>query len=185
MASLAGFESLSFGGLAERAHLSKSGLFAHFRSRDDLQIQILEEAEALFQREVIEPALQASPGLPRLRALFARWVGWAPRSGLPGGCPIVSVAVEVDDREGSLRDYVEQSQIQWFALFQSFVEKAIVCGDLPQQVDPRQFTWEAFGIYLVYHFSSRLIRDPQAEDRARLAFERLATFPPMLQEEQP
>ncbi|HLZ56121.1 MAG TPA: TetR/AcrR family transcriptional regulator [Ktedonosporobacter sp.] len=183
VASLAGFEGLTFGTLAERAHLSKSGLFAHFQSRDDLQKQILEEAQALFRHSVIEPAQQAPQGLPRLRALWSLWVGWAPRSGLPGGCPFVAAAVEVDDSEGPLREHVEQSQLNWSTLFQSVVEQAIACDHLSQQVDPQQFTWEAFGIYLVYHFSSRLLRDLQAEERAHQAFERLVQSPPLLKEE--
>jgi len=183
VASLAGFEGLSFGDLAHRTQLSKSGLFTHFHTREELQAQILEEATTLFQHSVIEPVQQAPRGLPRLRALFFSWVGWAPRSGLPGGCPFVSVAVEVDDREGPLRDQVEASQHRWFGLFQSLVEEAVTCGHLARQVDPEQVTWEAFGIYLVYHFSSRLLRDPQAERRAHQAFERLLQSPSLLREE--
>lgn len=182
VASLAGFEGLTFGDLAERTQLSKSGLFAHFRSRDDLQAQILEEAQVVFQQSVIEPALQAPQGLPRLRSLFSLWVGWAPRSGLPGGCPFVAAAVEVDDREGQLRDHVEQGQLRWFDLFTSIVKETIACGQLSRHTDPHQFTWEAFGIYLVYHFTSRLMRDQHAEKRAHKAFERLLQTPPLFGE---
>lgn len=182
VASLAGFSGLSFGDLAERTQLSKSGLFAHFRSRDDLHVQILEEAQALFQQSVIEPAQLALQGLPRLRSLFSLWVGWAPRSGLPGGCPFVAAAVEVDDCEGPLRDHVEAWQLRWSSLFQSVVEEAITCGQLSRRVDPRQFTWEAFGIYLVYHFASRLMHDSHAEERAHQAFERLLQSPPLFEE---
>lgn len=117
--------------------------------------------------------------MARLRALFFLWVGWASRSGLPGGCPFVAAATEVDDCEGTLREHVEQMQSRWFRFFQSVVEQAMTCGHLSGQVDPTQFTWEIFGIYLVYHFSSRLLRDPQAEDRAHQAFERLLQAPPL------
>lgn len=180
MASEGGFESLSFGELAQRTQLSKSGLFAHFASRDDLQFQILEQADRLFRHEVVEVAQGVPPGLPRLRTLFSRWIGWASRAGLPGGCPFVALAVEVDDAQGPLRDRLVVWQDGWFAYMCSLVLEARELNHLPQAVDARQFVWELSGVYLIYHHASRLARDHNAESRALTALERLIRFPPQL-----
>src|SRR5262245_47070814 len=105
-ASESGFESLTIGALAERAGLSKSGLFAHFGSREELQIAAIEAAAARFTETVFVPALKARRGLPRLRALFENWLDWTTRSGLTHGCPMQAAAVEFDDRPGPVRDAV-------------------------------------------------------------------------------
>lgn len=173
LASVVGLDGVSFGTLATQAQLSKSGLFAHFQSREDLQIQILTQAAELFVAEVIAPAREASAGLPRLRALMERWLNWAPRSGLPGGCPFVAGAAEFDDSEGPIRDVLVQLQEQWFATFQRFVAEAVACGHLRADLDSAQFTWESFGIYLAHHFTSRLLHDTLADQRAHKAFETL------------
>ena len=101
---------MSLGGLAERAELSKSGLFAHFRSKEELQVELLRAAEEALRREVVVPAMEAPEGLPRLRALVGRWLGWASRSGLPGGCPLYGAAFELDDAEGPVREYLAREQ---------------------------------------------------------------------------
>src|SRR5512143_3621128 len=105
-ASRSGFESLTIGSLAERAGLSKSGLFAHFGSREELQVAAIEAAAARFTESVFRPALKARRGLPRLRALFDHWLDWTSRSGLTHGCPMQAAAIEFDDRPGPVRDAV-------------------------------------------------------------------------------
>src|SRR5215813_2998658 len=105
-ASEAGFESLTIGALAERAGLSKSGLYAHFGSREELQVAAIEAAAARYAQVVFLPALKAKRGLPRLRALFESWLGWTARSGLAHGCPMQAAAIEFDDRPGPVRDAV-------------------------------------------------------------------------------
>src|SRR5688500_4478394 len=97
MVSERGFDRVSLGDLAARAELSKSGLFAHFRSKEELQIALLRAAEEALYREVVTPALATEAGLPRLRTVMARMLGWATRAGLPGGCPLYSAAFEFDD----------------------------------------------------------------------------------------
>src|SRR6185436_20161306 len=105
-ASETGFESLTIGSLAQRTGLSKSGLFAHFGSREELQVAAIEAAAARFTETVFLPALKARRGLPRLRALFDHWLDWTARSGLAHGCPMQAAAVEFDDRPGLVRDAV-------------------------------------------------------------------------------
>src|SRR5918993_72704 len=105
-ASRAGFESLTIGSLAERAGLSKSGLFAHFGSREELQVAAIEAAAARFTETVFLPALKARRGLPRLRALFGNWLGWTRLCGLSHGCPMQAAAIEFDDRPAPVRDAV-------------------------------------------------------------------------------
>jgi AcrR family transcriptional regulator len=88
--SAEGLAGLTIGRLAADAQMSKSGLFAHFRSKEQLQLELLEEATKLADAEVVAPAMQAQEGLPRLRALFAKWLGWSSRAGLRGGCPVAA-----------------------------------------------------------------------------------------------
>jgi AcrR family transcriptional regulator len=174
MVSERGLAGVSIGGLAERAGLSKSGVFAHFRSKEELQVALLRAAEEALQREVVAPTMAEPPGLPRLRMLMSRWLGWAARSGLPGGCPLYSAAFELDDAdEGPLRDYLAGSQREWAALLTNVVREAMALGHLRGDLDPFQFAWQLNGIYLAHHVSQRLTRDPDADTRAHAAFEAL------------
>lgn len=168
-----GLAGVSLGGLAERAELSKSGLFAHFRSKEELQIELLRAAEEALRREVVSPAMEAPKGLPRLRALVGRWLGWASRSGLPGGCPLYGAAFELDDAEGPVRDYLAESQEEWSGMLRGLVGDAVALGHLREDLDAAQFVWQLNGIYLSHHLSQRLMRDPEADTRARAAFEAL------------
>ena len=168
-----GLAGVSLGGLAGRAGLSKSGLFAHFRSKEELQIELLRAAEEALGREVVDPAMEAPEGLPRLRALVGRWLGWAARSGLPGGCPLYGAAFELDDAEGPARDYLAQSKRGWSRLLAGLVEGAVGLGHLREDLDAAQFVWQLEGIYLSHHVSQRLARDPEADARALAAFEAL------------
>lgn len=168
-----GLSGVSLGGLAGRAGMSKSGLFAHFRSKEELQIELLRAAEGALRREVVAPAMETPEGLPRLRALVGRWLGWAARSGLPGGCPLYGAAFELDDAEGPVRDYLARSKEEWSGLLVGLVEGAVALGHLRGDVDAAQFVWQLEGIYLSHHVSQRLTRDPEADARALAAFEAL------------
>ncbi len=169
-----GVTGVSLGGLAERAGLSKSGLFAHFRSKEDLQLEILRFAEGEFEREVLAPALEAPEGLPRLRAFMGRWLGWAPRCGLPGGCPFAGAMFELDDlAEGPVRDYLVESQRTWAVMALRLIGEAVALGHLHKDLDAEQFAWQLSGVYLAHHVSQRLVRDPDADERAHTAFESL------------
>jgi AcrR family transcriptional regulator len=172
-ASETGFESLTIGSLASRAGLSKSGLFAHFGSREELQVAAIEAAAARFTETVFIPALKARRGLPRLRALFEDWLDWTSRSGLPHGCPMQAAAVEFDDRPGPVR----QAVIEHFARLESELGRAVTLaigeGHFRTGLDSGQFVFEMMGLIFAYYHSARLFDGDIAKSRARAAFERL------------
>jgi AcrR family transcriptional regulator len=169
-----GLGGVSLGGLADRAGMSKSGLFAHFRSKEELQVELLRAAEAALRREVVEPLLDVPEGLPRLRALVGRWLGWAARSGLPGGCPLYASAFELDDaEEGPVRDFLVHSKGEWSRMLEGLVREAVELGQLGEDLDAVQFVWRLEGIYLSHHVSQRLMRDPEADAHALTAFDEL------------
>ncbi len=171
--SVDGLSGVTLGRLAEAASLSKSGLFAHFRSKEQLEVALLDEAGRLARAHVVEPAMEAPEGLPRLRVLVERWLGWAPRAGLPGGCPVAAALFELDDSKGRVREHVAALEREWRELLHSFVASAVSLGHLRRETEVEQFVWELCGIYLSHHASSRFLRDPAADTRARHAFDAL------------
>ncbi len=172
-ASETGFESLTIGSLAERAGLSKSGLFAHFGSREELQVAAIEAAAARFTETVFVPALKARRGVPRLRALFDHWLDWAARSGLTHGCPMQAAALEFDDRPGPVRDAVVEHFARLERELGRAVELAIGEGHLRSDLDVGQFVFDVVGVLFAYQHSARLLKAAEAGSRARAAFERL------------
>jgi AcrR family transcriptional regulator len=171
LASQVGLEGLSIGRLAEDLDLSKSGLFAHFQSKEALQIQVVEFAAARFIKTVIKPALAAPNGEPRIRAAFQRWLKWPKESALPGGCFFVAAAVELDDRPGPVRDKLVETQKSWLEFLANMVRSAIAEGHFRSDVDPEQFAHDMYGVMLAGHHASRLLKDPRAGARTRNAFE--------------
>jgi AcrR family transcriptional regulator len=172
-ASAAGFESITIGSLAERTGLSKSGLFAHFGSREELQVAAVEAAAARFTEIVFLPALKAKRGLPRLRALFDNWLGWTGRSGLAHGCPLHAAAVEFDDRPGAVREAVIGHFKRLDQELVRAVKLAVDEGHLRGDLDAKQFVFEVQGIIHAYDISARLLRNSDAAVRARKSFDRL------------
>jgi AcrR family transcriptional regulator len=170
LARRVGLEGLTIGRLAEDLDLSKSGLFAHFRSKEALQVQVLDGAAERFVETVLKPALETARGEPRVRALFDRWLTWERR---PGGCVFVQAAVDLDDREGPARDRLVQLQREWLEAIATTARGAIREGHFKSSVDPVQFAHDLNGVILAYHHAARLLRDPAAEARARAAFESL------------
>ena len=171
-----GLSGVSLGALAERAQMSKSGLFAHYRSKDELQIDLLFATTELAARVVVAPAMTAPPGLPALQALFGLWCGWSRRAGLPGGCAIAAALFELDDLSGPVRQTVVDLEARWRGVLAGFVRAAMAEGHLPQALDVEQVVWELTGIYLAHHAALRLVRAPDAEDRAQAAFLRLIAW---------
>ena len=161
---------MTLGLLAEDAGVSKSGLFAHFGSKEELQIGLLDRGAQVAREQVVTPAMQAAEGLPRLQALVSGWFGWTSRAGLSGGCPVAAGLFELDDAEGPVRQHVLALESQWRKLLTQLVQAAIDCGHLRADLDSEQFIWELCGIYLSHHASFRFLRDPQADLRARTAF---------------
>src|SRR6266542_215211 len=172
-ASEGGFEPLTTRSLAERAGLSKSGLCAHFGSREELQVAAIEAAAARFSETVFLPALRARRGLPRLRALFENWLGWTARGGLIHGCPMQAAAVEFDDRPGPVRDAVVEHFARLERELGRAVELAVGQGHLRADLDVGQFVFDMMGIIFAYYHGARLFDVARAEAHARAAFERL------------
>lgn len=168
-----GLAGVTIGRLAEQVGMSKSGLFAHFRSKEDIQVGLLEYAGQFFLPRVLEPAMKAPEGLPRLESLVQHWLGWAKRAGLPGGCAVAAAMFELDDVESPVREYVLGVEARWRAMLGQFVQQAVDLGHLRAGLDVEQFVWELCGIYLSHHTLSRFVRDPRADERARVAFEAL------------
>jgi AcrR family transcriptional regulator len=169
-----GLDGLTIGQLAEDLQMSKSGLFAHFRSKEALEVAVLEFAVALFVEKVIRPALAAPRGEPRLRDLYDRWLAWE-RTGPANwcGCPFVAAAVEVDDRPGPARDTLVKTQRDWLNFIAGAVRIGMQEGHFHAGADPEQAAQEIYGMMLGYHHISRLLGDPDAEQRARRAFDAL------------
>jgi AcrR family transcriptional regulator len=175
MASQSGLESVTLGVLASNVGMSKSGLFAHFHSKEAVQLSLLEHSDRFAAPVVVEPAMKAAEGLPRLKALVANWFGWAGRAGLPGGCPVAAGLFEYDDVEGPVHDKIEQIEGRWRAFLSSLVAQAVAHRHLRLDLDIDQFVWELFGIYLSHHVSARFLKSPDADKRAQTAFEALLT----------
>jgi AcrR family transcriptional regulator len=173
VASKLGLEGLTIGGLADATAMSKSGLFAHFGSREDLQLAVLEHAAQRYGETVLMPALKIERGLPRLRAMFAHWLDWTLASGLPGGCIMIAAAAEYDDRPGPIRDAVIANQHRGNAVTRKAVRLAVEEGHLKPDTDPEQISFELLGIVLASHNHRRLLGDKEARKRALTAFDEL------------
>jgi AcrR family transcriptional regulator len=172
-ASRLGLEGLTIGQLASDLGLSKSGLFAHFQSKEALQVQTLRHAAELFVDRVVRPALKAPRGERRLRALFERWLAWAEADVLKGGCLFVAAATELDDLDGPVRDELVRQQRDWLELIANVARTGITEGDFRPGLDGEQLAYELYGVMLAYHHARRLLRDPRAPQRARDAFDAL------------
>jgi len=173
LASALGLEGLSIGPLATRLGMSKSGLFAHFGSKEELQLATLQRAQERFEKVVFRPALAAPRGIPRLRALLERWLAWADDPGCPGGCVILGATAEYDDRPGPLRETLAAAQRRLRQAIARAFEIAIEERQLRRDTDPRQVAFEMFAIVLAAHHDRRLLGDAEAQRHAVTAFERL------------
>ncbi len=168
-----GLAGVTLGQLAEQTGMSKSGVFAHFRSKDDVQIGLLEHMAQIAALNVVEPAMKAPEGLPRLEVLVQHWLGWSKRAGLPGGCPVAAAMFELDDVEGPLRDHVAVMEATWRDFLIQHVRRAVELGHLRKDLDVEQFVWELSGIYLSHHVALRFLRQDNADARAHTAFQAL------------
>jgi AcrR family transcriptional regulator len=173
MASRDGLEGLSIGGLASALALSKSGLFAHFGSKEELQLEVLRAAARRFEDGVVRPAFRAPRGTPRIRHLLENWVRWANSPDAAGGCLFVTASIEFDDKAGRPRDFLVSAQKQILEAIAKSAQMAIEAGHFRKDVDCRQFAFELYALLLGYHHAKRLLRDPRAEAALRSGFERL------------
>ncbi len=171
VASRLGLSGLTIGTLASQVELSKSGLFAHFKSKEQLQLQVLQHARESFTDQVVRPALAAKRGEPRLRTLFERWLVCG-RDSAPG-CLFVSAATEFDDQPGSVREELVRDHKDLMDSIAQMFRAAISEGQVSERADPEQFAHDLYGVMLGYFHALRLIQDPAAEERTRRAFENL------------
>jgi AcrR family transcriptional regulator len=167
-----GLEALSLGGLAKRVGMSKSGLYAHFSSKEDLQCQVLDATAELFVDVVLAPALKQSRGLPRLRALFSRWLDWSTKE-LSGGCPFVAASAEYDDRPGPVRDRLVSHLRDVTETVSRAAAISVEEGHLRKDLDLEQFAFEYWGILLAFHHFCRLMHSTDARAWADRALENL------------
>lgn len=171
--SVSGLAGITIGVLAEQIGMSKSGLFAHFGSKEDLQLALLGEAERAVMEVVLTPTMLAPEGLPQLQTLVEQWFGWTVRAGLQGGCPVAAGIFELDDQTGAVRERLVGMEQSWRASLTSLTARAVELGHLRPNLDVEQFVWELSGLYLSHHVSVRFLCDAQAGERAQLAFSAL------------
>ncbi len=170
LATQIGLEGLSIGAVAELMHMSKSGVFSHFGSREELQISVVREYFKHFEDEVFLPALAQPRGLPRLRALFEHWMKRVSVE-LQSGCIFISGAVEFDDRPGPVRDALVSSVQTWLGAFHRAIVQAREQGHLVPQADEKQIAFEIHALILGLHYEARFLQVSGALERAVLAFE--------------
>ncbi|WP_145652863.1 TetR/AcrR family transcriptional regulator [Pseudoduganella lurida] len=172
LASRDGLEGLTIGLLADRMNMSKSGVFAHFGSREDLQLEVLKLYHSRFEQEVFYPSIKEERGLPRLRAMFAHWVKRVSIE-IASGCIYISGAVEYDDRPGPIREALVAMVGAWQAALLRATEQAVECGHLKAGIDAQQLVYETYGLILAVHHDARFLRIPGAVERATVGFNRL------------
>lgn len=163
-----GLEALTFGRLASEATISKSGLFAHFGSKESLQLATVERAREVFIAEVVEAATHVEPGLPRLRSTLDAWLSYFRRDVFPGGCFFQAASLEFDGRPGPVQDRVIDVMRQWLALLEALVQAA---G--PTEISAEQLAFELNAIGMATNWQRQLLGDDRAVDRAAAAFDRL------------
>ena len=169
LATQLGLEGLSIGALAELTRMSKSGVFAHFGSREELQISVIGEYFAHFEQEVFHPALREPRGLPRLGAMVSNWMRLVAQ-GSQAGCIFISGAVEFDDRPGPVRDALANSVQTWLAAMNRAVIQAKEEGHLRADADEHQVAFEIHGLILALHYEARFLKYPGATALAETGF---------------
>jgi AcrR family transcriptional regulator len=172
LASRDGLEGLTIGLLADKMNMSKSGVFAHFGSREDLQLEVLKLYHHRFEQEVFFPSVQEAKGMARLKSMFSRWIKRVSVE-IASGCIYISGAVEYDDRPGPIREELVSMVQAWQGALLRCVQQAIAVGDLKADTDAEQMVYEMYGLILALHHDARFLRMPGSVDRARVGFERL------------
>jgi AcrR family transcriptional regulator len=174
LAARVGLEGLTIGALAERMQMSKSGVFAHFGSREDLQIAVLKHYEQQFAQDVLRPALTAPRGLMRLKKLFENWLERTAFEAA-NGCIYISGATDYDDRPGPVREELVAMVGRWQKELKRAIGLALQTHELDASTDIDEFVFQLYGVILVLHHDARLMRSPDAVPRAKRSFERLLT----------
>ncbi len=171
MASQSSLESVTIGSLAKAAKMSKSGLFAHFQSKENLQIAILEFAASDFLHHVVFPALKTKSGIPRIKELVKLWIEWGER--LKGGCIFVSASTEFSERPGKVRDFLLSQQEAWIASLKKIGRSAIRVKDFREDIDCDQFAFDLYSLLMGYHYYSILLRNSESKQHQERAVDQL------------
>lgn len=174
LATVDGLDGLSIGGLAAATGMSKSGLYAHFGSKEDLQLATIDSARETFVAEVFTPALDAPQGIERLHAACDAFLSHIERRVFPGGCFFAVAAADVGPREGAVRDAVAAQQRDWTAFLARLVAKAVEVGELPPDTEPAQLAFELSAVLVSASTTFVLQQDPSVFGRARAAIRRWA-----------
>ena len=172
LATHIGLEGLSIGALADVTGMSKSGVFAHFGSREELQISVIREYHQRFEQEVFYPALAAPRGVARLRALFDNWMKRTSVE-IDSGCIYISGAVEFDERSGPVRDALVDSVLTWHAAMRRAIQQCKECGDLQAEVKEEQMLFEIHGLILALHYEARFLRHAGSIEHALTGFDNI------------
>jgi AcrR family transcriptional regulator len=171
MASQLGLEGVSIGALAKKTNMSKSGLFAHFQSKENLQIEILDYAARVFSEDVIVPALATEGGISRIKALINNWIKWS--DNLTGGCIFVTASADYSDRPGKVRECLLRQQEDWIDCLCRIADSAIKVGDFREGIDCEQFAFDLYSLLLGFHLYDKLLDDSETRKRREIALERL------------
>ena len=163
MASRLGLENVTIGSLAKATKMSKSGLFAHFESKENLQIQILDYAGQAFSEHIVQPALMVPGGVARIKALFQ----------LEGGCIFVTASSDFKDRPGRVRDFLIKQQEGWLACLRRVAQSAVKAGDFREDIDSGQFAFEFYSLLLGFHLYYKLLKSTDIDERQEAGLEKL------------
>ena len=177
IASVQGLEGLTVGSLATQLKMSKSGLFAHFGSKEDLQLATVELARQIFIKKVTRPAIAAVRGMPRLWGLIEHWLALVEKRVFKGGCFFSAASFEFDSRRGVVRDRIAAIMQEWIGAIARAVYEAEKAGHLDPKVDPTRLAFEIHAIAMGAHWAHQLLDDKHAYSRARtILLERLRTI---------
>lgn len=171
MAGRLSLESVTIGGLAKATNMSKSGLFGHFQSKENLQIMILEFASRFFAESVILPALKIEAGIPRVRAIVNNWNEYG--SKLEGGCIFVHASKEFNNRPGKVKECLLHQQQEWIDCLKRIAQSAVVAGDFREGIDYDQFAFDLYSLLLGFYYYHELLQDSDTKKRQQVALERL------------
>ncbi len=171
MASRLGLEAVTIGALAKATQMSKSGLFAHFQSKEKLQTEILIHAAELFSSGVVVPALRTEAGIPRVKALVDNWIRWT--GNMTGGCIFVSASSDFKDRPGNVRNFLIHQQEAWIGCLRRIAESAVRVGDFGEDIDRDQFAFDLYSLLLGFHLYYKLLQNEDIQKRQQTALEKL------------
>jgi len=171
LASKIGLECLSIGSMAISLEMSKSGLFAHFKSKENLQLAVMEHAAHIFNKDVISPALKAPAGIPRIQKMMDKWVEWT--INLSGGCIFVAAAAEYSDRPGKVRDAIREQHDLWIDCLNRIAHSAIKVGDFKEDSDCNLFAFQMYSLILGFFLYHNSMGDKKSKQMLQSSFQHL------------